>query len=66
MIDRSELRTLYQQACHGAGAPARTLARQTIELMLLRDGTAMREAFEDAGLCIHTYFASRPISDGNS
>lgn len=57
MIDRMELRTLYREACHGAGAPARTLARQTLELMLLRAGLSMRDAFEDNGLCIHTYFA---------
>ena len=38
MIDRAELRTLYATACHGAGVPTRTLARQTLELMLLRAG----------------------------
>ncbi len=62
MIDRHELRTLYATACHGAGAPARTLARQTLELVLLRAGVAMRDAFADNGLCIHIYFASRPIA----
>ncbi len=61
MIDRAELRALYATACHGAGAPTRILARQTLELMLLRAGLSMRDAFEDNGLCIHTYFASRPI-----
>ncbi len=61
MIDRHELRTLYATACHGAAAPARTLARQTLELMLLRAGLSMRDAFKDNGLCPGDYIVAKHI-----
>ncbi len=62
MIDRTELRALYSAACHGAGAPVRTLARKTLELMLFRNGVAMRDAFADNGLSIADYVAAKRMT----
>jgi hypothetical protein len=59
--ERQILRKLYNEACHGAGAQVRRSARASLEAMLAEAGVAMLEAFEDNGLCIAAYFASRPI-----
>lgn len=59
MIDQTILRTLYTTATTGEPA-SRTLARNTIKLLLLRAGLSMRQAFKDAGLDLNNYMETRP------
>lgn len=58
---RAELRSLYREAVHGAGAEPRRAARAKIAAMLEAAGVQMRDAFEANNLDMAAFFASRPI-----
>lgn len=58
---RAQLRALYRDACFGAGADVRRLARTQIDLLLLEAGTELGPAFRDNGLDLNAYWATRPI-----
>ena len=60
-LERDYLRSLYREACHGAGAEPRWEARKLIQKWLDHNKVTMREAFENAGLDMGFYVASRPI-----
>lgn len=60
-LERDYLRRLYLEACHGAGAEPRWEARNLMQKWLLHNEVTIKEAFEDAGLDLDTYFATRPI-----
>jgi hypothetical protein len=55
------LRDLYREAVHGAGAEPRRAARAKIDALLADTGMSMRDAFEKERLDMSAYFASRPI-----
>jgi hypothetical protein len=61
-----DIRTLYSEACHGAGAGIRRAARTELEAEAHRvcgDGAGwLRDFFERHGLELSGYFASRPIA----
>ena len=59
--EREIFRKLYNEACHGAGAKVRNSARASLEAMATEAGVTLADAMEQNGLCIHAYFASRPI-----
>lgn len=61
-IEMQIIRKLYNEACHGAGAQIRNVARASLENMLREAGQEMFTVFEENNLCISSYFASRPIS----
>jgi hypothetical protein len=56
------LRDLYRQACHGAGAEPRRIARGAIKALLIEADISLRDAFHEANLDMAAYFATRPIS----
>jgi hypothetical protein len=59
-VDRLMLREFYTTACHGANDDVRRAARISLEALLHDTGVTMRDAFEENGMCIYSYFASRP------
>ena len=62
LIDREELCRLYNEACHGAGAEPRQAARSHIEAIAERAGLRLGQLFDECGLDLTGYFASRPIN----
>jgi hypothetical protein len=61
-LERDYLRRLYLEACHGAGADLRWEARHLIQKWLNHNKVTLCEAFENVGLDMKNYLASRPIS----
>lgn len=63
-LKAQDIRRLYSQACHGAGAAARWEARDQIDAILGPDPEpgAMFDLFVLHDLDLASYFASRPIS----
>jgi hypothetical protein len=62
-LERDYLRRLYLEACHGAGAESRWDARKLIQKWLDHNKVTLREAFENVGLDMGFYVASRPIKN---
>lgn len=61
----TEIRALYSEACHGAGAEARWIARDRLEATASTSGHhRLGLFFDEYGLNLMNYFASRPISRG--
>jgi len=60
-IERAIFRTLYREACFGAGAAIRRSARASMEEMIREAGVPFREAFESNCLDMTAYFATKPI-----
>ena len=56
------IRTLYNIACHGAGAEARWQARDRLQAIADREGRKLIPMLDDLGLDVDAFFASRPIS----
>lgn len=61
MEDRS-IHQLYREACYGAGANARNLARFALENEAAARGTAVLRMLEDLTLDVGAYFATAPIT----
>lgn len=59
-LEREYIRKLFQVACHGPGAEPRWEARHLIQKWLRHNEVTIKEAFEEAGLDLDTYFATRP------
>lgn len=64
MLSSSEIRDLYRQACHGAGAEPRLAARKKIQAEVEARGVRLHVMLDEAGVDIGAYFASAPISAG--
>ena len=60
--ERAIFRSLYQQACFGAGADVRRAARASMEAMVKEADDTMRNALMSNCLDMATYFATKPIA----
>lgn len=57
-----DLRRLFAEACHGAGAEPRLAARQRIRDLAEREGMIEGQYLREHGFDLAAYFASRPIT----
>lgn len=61
-MQREQIRQIYSEACHGAGAAARWAARDRLEQQARDDGVTLSALLERHGCDLAAWFASRPIS----
>ena len=61
LTEQRIFRSMYNEACFGAGAEARREARAYIDAMCEAAGISWLAAMELCGCCVHTWWRTRPI-----
>lgn len=61
-MTRPEVRQIYNEACHGAGASVRWAARDRLEQQARDDGVTLSALLERHDCDLAAWFASMPIS----